>query len=284
MGFSSLHSSDVPLVLNLQTGSITPQYHVVFDDLFSTVSSIEKEIDPPANWADLCLKNATYIPVEIPSDPKTSAGSPLLPFLDFEWLSPEDQELATRATTRMNTIRQTMVPDTNTPTMPSYTTTPTTSQLSSPLTAPMRPTYAQVTTTPATTLLPTPTVPDPPLQAPMLQAPIISLPDSLPAPGLPTIPTNIPLPAHVAGTSRSGRPLKKVTRYIEEAYLSSVPYSTLDMNGQHAQLAYLAELYTCSDTGMVNISDPRVYAAKLASWWGRRHAYVSTSNEWIRGR
>ena len=42
VGFSTLHSSEVSLVLNLQTGSITPQYHVVFDDCFSTVSSVER--------------------------------------------------------------------------------------------------------------------------------------------------------------------------------------------------------------------------------------------------
>ena len=64
VGFSLLHSSEVPLVLNLQTGSITPQYHVVFDDHFSTVSSVEREIDPPEHWADLCLEDLTYIPTD----------------------------------------------------------------------------------------------------------------------------------------------------------------------------------------------------------------------------
>ena len=34
MGFGRVYASDVPLVLNLHTGSITPQFHVVFDDLF----------------------------------------------------------------------------------------------------------------------------------------------------------------------------------------------------------------------------------------------------------
>ena len=40
VGYSTVHSSDVPLVLNLQTGHISPQYHVVFDDSFSTVPSL----------------------------------------------------------------------------------------------------------------------------------------------------------------------------------------------------------------------------------------------------
>ena len=36
MGFSKIHSTQVGLVINLLTGSISPQYHVVFDDMFST--------------------------------------------------------------------------------------------------------------------------------------------------------------------------------------------------------------------------------------------------------
>ncbi len=39
-GFLDRHSSTVPLVLNLSMLSITPQFHVVFDDWFSSVSSI----------------------------------------------------------------------------------------------------------------------------------------------------------------------------------------------------------------------------------------------------
>lgn len=39
MGVSTSHASSVPLVLNVNTGSITPQYHIVFDDWFATVSS-----------------------------------------------------------------------------------------------------------------------------------------------------------------------------------------------------------------------------------------------------
>jgi hypothetical protein len=38
LGLSLQHSSEVHLVLNLQTGSIDTQYHVVFDDQFTTVS------------------------------------------------------------------------------------------------------------------------------------------------------------------------------------------------------------------------------------------------------
>ena len=39
MGFSKIHSTQVGLVLNPLTGSISPQYYVVFYDMFSTVMS-----------------------------------------------------------------------------------------------------------------------------------------------------------------------------------------------------------------------------------------------------
>eukprot|EP00804_Cyclotella_cryptica_P019457 CCRYP_006639-RB/>CCRYP_006639-RB protein AED:0.37 eAED:0.37 QI:0/0/0/1/0/0/2/0/99 len=39
VGFSPNHSSLVPLVLNPRTQHISPQFHVIFDDVFSTVPS-----------------------------------------------------------------------------------------------------------------------------------------------------------------------------------------------------------------------------------------------------
>ena len=39
MGFIKMHSTLVRFVLNLLTGSISPQFHVEFDDMFSTVMS-----------------------------------------------------------------------------------------------------------------------------------------------------------------------------------------------------------------------------------------------------
>ena len=50
VGFSLSHSSDVPLILNPRTGHISPQYHVVFDNSFSTVTSILDTEDPPSFW------------------------------------------------------------------------------------------------------------------------------------------------------------------------------------------------------------------------------------------
>jgi hypothetical protein len=53
MGISPNHASSVHLVRNLQTGSITPQYHLVFDDFFETVSS-EGEQEPDV-WPELVV-------------------------------------------------------------------------------------------------------------------------------------------------------------------------------------------------------------------------------------
>ncbi len=52
MGHSPSHAGSVALVLNPCTGHVSPQFHVVLDDFFSTVSYMEKSQVPP-NWADL---------------------------------------------------------------------------------------------------------------------------------------------------------------------------------------------------------------------------------------
>ena len=61
MGFSPKHAITVPLVLNPQTGYITAQFHVVFDDWFATVTA-----DPDAlpnfaaeSWKRM-FKDSTY--------------------------------------------------------------------------------------------------------------------------------------------------------------------------------------------------------------------------------
>lgn len=44
VGISTKHSGSVPLVLNLSSGKITPQYHVVYDDWFQTVSATDDDL------------------------------------------------------------------------------------------------------------------------------------------------------------------------------------------------------------------------------------------------
>ena len=53
MGFVKMHFTRVGLVLNLLTGSISPQYHVLFDEMFSmVVSSI-------AAYLEVCIRLVT---------------------------------------------------------------------------------------------------------------------------------------------------------------------------------------------------------------------------------
>jgi hypothetical protein len=53
VGFSPSHSSTVVLVLNPQTGHISPQYHVVFDERFSTVSCSPQDESSLESWDNL---------------------------------------------------------------------------------------------------------------------------------------------------------------------------------------------------------------------------------------
>lgn len=53
LGHSPFHSGSVALVWNPRTGRVSPQFHCVFDDDFTTVGYMERGEVPP-NWEDLC--------------------------------------------------------------------------------------------------------------------------------------------------------------------------------------------------------------------------------------
>jgi hypothetical protein len=57
VGWSPSHASNVALVLNPRTGHILPQFHVVFDDDFTTVKYLWKMTVPP-HWAELVRSSA----------------------------------------------------------------------------------------------------------------------------------------------------------------------------------------------------------------------------------
>jgi hypothetical protein len=87
MGISPKHASSVHLVRNLQTGTITPQFHLVFDDFFETVFS-EGEQEPDV-WQDL---------VVFQSFANDFDDDDYRPELSDEWLNPV--ELQHRITNR----------------------------------------------------------------------------------------------------------------------------------------------------------------------------------------
>ena len=61
MGLSAKHASTVPLVLHPDTGSITPQFHVVFDDWFATIAASTESLPDfeSDEWARL-FGDSTY--------------------------------------------------------------------------------------------------------------------------------------------------------------------------------------------------------------------------------
>ena len=76
MGASPLHASTVGLVRNIQTGSNTPQFHMVYDDFFETVHSGEEE--QPKKWEELVLMQRFKIDYD---------SEDYVPELHIEWLS-----------------------------------------------------------------------------------------------------------------------------------------------------------------------------------------------------
>ena len=60
LGFSAYHLSDFPIALNGNTGNISPQYHMVFDDSFSTVHYHSEVKDHPFFWSEISLDSHIY--------------------------------------------------------------------------------------------------------------------------------------------------------------------------------------------------------------------------------
>ena len=107
LGVSPFHSSTVHLVLNPSTGSITPQYHLVFDDSFSTVFS-NGQFDEAA-WLNLLHHGHELHPTIQPD----STGNISLP----PDCVPFDAEPASSSTPEGESIAPTILSDS--PLMPS---------------------------------------------------------------------------------------------------------------------------------------------------------------------
>ena len=88
VGFSLVHSSLVPLVLNVDTCKISPQYHVVFDDTFITVNSLPTEDSIDGQCARIFkLDIEFYLDIEYDEDGKLIASN--WPQLSTELLNPK---------------------------------------------------------------------------------------------------------------------------------------------------------------------------------------------------
>ncbi|KAL7564557.1 hypothetical protein ACA910_013958 [Epithemia clementina (nom. ined.)] len=77
VGLSPTHATNVPLVLNLQTGAITPQFHVVFDDWFATVTASVDDLPDfqSPEWAHM-FGDSTFLYPEDVDDNDLSDSTP----------------------------------------------------------------------------------------------------------------------------------------------------------------------------------------------------------------
>ena len=244
LGFSPDHASDVPLILNLSTGSISPQFHVVFDDEFSTVSSIAPEETPPSFWNEIDLLDHIH---RIPLDPDSGVE------LHNEWLTPAEVEEQSRSQSRQRVLRQSSssVPDLPIPVTASTTLNDTsTADPSLPTTTPLpqlsAPPLAAPTTVPTATPISS-TVPSAPSHPHVPQKPSIASPRRS---------SRLALPRRSTRTSKG----QHETRFINQAFLSSI--CDENRSNYHRSLAYTASLETDLTTGEDNCVDARAYAAK----------------------
>ena len=125
MGFSKKHASTVPLVLNPNTGYITPQFHIVFDDWFATVAtSIDNlpDFNSP-EWSTMFGESIYQYPVDDDLDDNET---------DSELTSdPQNLQLTNQQNERQTTVASAM--DKETPPVPLSTPPPPTA---APITSP----------------------------------------------------------------------------------------------------------------------------------------------------
>jgi hypothetical protein len=124
VGWSPRHASTVPLVLNLTTGNISPQFHVVFDDWFTTVSSTaERDEAEPIDgdtWTNLLMSDDRMQVAFDDTDPVA---------VDDEWLTEMErlerhQKDVARVQGRMPTSAPSVTGSTAAPTEPLPTQAP----------------------------------------------------------------------------------------------------------------------------------------------------------------
>ena len=88
LGYSKEHSSTIGLILNLRTGYIAPQFHVVYDDLYQTVSNealIEGDLLPfdQIEWENL-FRDQRERYIDAQEDLEN------VPDLDIDWLDQDE--------------------------------------------------------------------------------------------------------------------------------------------------------------------------------------------------
>jgi hypothetical protein len=109
MRFSLEHLSTVGLFRNVRTQSVTPPFHAVFDELFTTVASV---LNPDQLWIKLFMNEREYYG---PDDDEEEDNAFQLPPIGNEWLSPDEQPLQEIAVPERGLIRDAFVDASLTP-------------------------------------------------------------------------------------------------------------------------------------------------------------------------
>ena len=96
LGVSPSHSSTVGLILNIATGYVSPQYHVVYDDLFSSVPSAETggalqpDVFHGSFWDQLVASGLERL------DDGDYADEPVPPPLHHDWMTNDELDALQR--------------------------------------------------------------------------------------------------------------------------------------------------------------------------------------------
>ena len=84
LGFSRLHSTLVGLILNPHSGIISPQFHVVYDDLFTMVTSNGETEEVAKLWEKLLTLPNNCLQVLLDEDDD--------PYLEDHWLTEAEMQ------------------------------------------------------------------------------------------------------------------------------------------------------------------------------------------------
>ena len=258
MGISAIHSSNVPLVLNLTTGHISPQFHVVFDDFFSTVMSIGINDEPPNHWENFFHESR----FEALFDEHDKVE------LADEWLEPDDIARRRHLRKELPVAPLMNLPIDEIPSqhqrefLPLQNTVDDTSVATITREQPPTPQQKLVSTKDTTM---TPTL-NSNCHVPTLSStsnPVPIPPDSPPAhyskshndPGLSTLCRST--------RSTQGIPPKRLIaeNYLSQAFFSQLIDKSSTVCETDLNLAYLATVMTDPTTGLLDCTNPIVYAA-----------------------
>ena len=105
LGFSPSHSTTVGLIRNITTGSISPQFHCVYDDYFSTVST---DFQDPSKSLNEVFSTDEWNSVISNGVEKYYSHDAVVPSLDSEWnnlLDEAERDSPTLNEPRMELIR-----------------------------------------------------------------------------------------------------------------------------------------------------------------------------------